>query len=158
MKPASAFIHTLTDILVHDHVFTEQQAIDLEKAFVDSPIEEFDEFLLGLDIASKDQILEALGKHYQVPYFDVQGFFFDPFLVHKFPKGFLLRNGVIPIEVDNDIMGFAVANPKQKGLTAQIMKFVSHRVRFNVGIKRHICDAVKETYDEPETLEPRDDQ
>ena len=49
-----------------------------------------------------------------------------------------------------------VSEPDSSDLLNSIGKHVSYDVRFRVGIRRDICDAVKEFYDTADTEDPQD--
>ena len=105
------------------------------------------DLLLSDGIVTRRDILIALSETYQVPWFDVTGYFFDHQLVHLFPKGFLLRNGFIPLMIDEDSLILVTAQPSDD-LLPLCGEYVSYDIQFQVGIRRHIEDAVKEFYDE----------
>ena len=107
----------------------------------------FDDFLIEEGIVQECDLLKALCQYYNVEPFDVAGYFFDHELITKFPKGFLLREGIIPVEVDNDIMSVVASDPDKDGLESMIKEYVSYDVVFMAGIRRDICDAVKEFFD-----------
>lgn len=122
------------------------------------------DFLLSDGIVTRRDILYALSESFQVPWFDVTGFFFDHQLVHLFPKDFLLRNGVIPLMIDEDELVVIAADPADSDLLPAFGEYVSYDIQFNVGIRRHIEDAVKEFYDEsvvhdiPEDLDSEEER
>lgn len=105
------------------------------------------DLLLSDGIVTRRDILIALSETYEVPWFDVTGYFFDHQLVHLFPKGFMLRNGVIPLMIDEDELIVVAAQPGDE-LLPLFGDYVSWDIQFQVGIRRHIEDAVKEFYDE----------
>ncbi len=141
------FAQGLTSILVKQSVISEQEAEDLQKGFARSSHDWFVEFLLEEAFVDKENILKALSTYYQVPFFDVEGHFFDHLLVRDFPKGFLLRHNMIPMEIDEDILVFVVADPSNPSLLSDLRKYTDDDIQFYVGIARDIEDAVKEYYD-----------
>jgi len=106
------------------------------------------ELLMTDGIVTRRDVLVALSDTYQVPWFDVTGYFFDHQLVHLFPKGFLLRHGAVPLMIDEDELIVVVADPAEQDLLPAFGAYVSYDIQFQVGIRRHIEDAVKEFYDE----------
>lgn len=156
MKKEGTFIEALSAILVKHHVFAKKEEAALIKAFKDSSADYFEEFLIDEGLVDDINIIRALGEYYQVPTTDVVGHFFDHSLLHMFPKDFLLRNGIIPLEVDEDSMIVVAANPADQDLLPALGEYVSYDIRFTVGLRRHICDAAKEFYDEALTQEVRD--
>jgi hypothetical protein len=149
MKPQ--FATDLVSILVSKNAISEKEAQAMESAFADSASGIFEDFLLEEHLVDEIALLEALSDYYQAPSFDVNGYFFDTFFLRKFPKGFLLRNGIIPLESDNESMTFVASNPADPNLPTEIGRFVSYNVYFYVGIRRAICNAVKEYYDVSDT-------
>lgn len=141
------FIQKLTDIFTRQNVITPQEAAVMHKAFADADSDDFVEFLIDEGLMDTTRMLTALGVYYQVPSFDVEGYFFEHNVLHEFPKEFLLRYGIIPLERDENMMIVIASEPDDDELLPAIGNHVSYDIRFLVGIRRHICDAVKEFYD-----------
>lgn len=154
-----ALSEELTKILASSGVIAPAVGEQLGQLFEDSTKEDFTEFLLEEGFIEKQDLLDALSKLYQVPAFDAEGYLFDHPLVHRFPKGFLLRNNIIPIEVDDDeeILLVATSDPENEELLPLIGEWVSWDIQFNVGLKRHINDAVQEFHEAPVTEVPEDE-
>ena len=151
MEQRETFAQAIANILVKQNVVTPEEGKALQKAFKDSSKEAFDNFLLEKGLVDPENLLKALADHYQVPAFDVVGYFFEHYLLHMFPKGFLLRNAITPLEVDENIMVVVASEPNDPDLLSKIGEHVSYDIRFRVGIRRDICDAVKEFYDRAPT-------
>ncbi len=147
MEKRETFAQAIADILVKHNVVSPETGKALQKAFRDSAKEIFDNFLLEEGLVDPENLIKALAEYYQVPAFDVVGYFFERYLLHMFPKGFLLRNAIIPLEVDENIMVIIASEPNDSDLLPKIGEHVSYDIRFRVGIRRDICDAVKEFYD-----------
>lgn len=150
------FIIKLTEILVRQNVVTSKEGETLRKAFEEAESDNFVEFLIDEGIVDKTRLLTALGAYYQVPAFDVEGYFFKYHELHKFPKDFLLRNGIIPLERDENMLMVVASEPDDERLLPAIGNHVSYDIRFLVGIRSDICDAVKEFYDHAITEVPVD--
>jgi len=86
----------------------------------------------------------------------VVGYIFNELLVREFPKDFLLRNNIIPMEVDDEILIVIAGDPAASGLESSIREYVSYGVEFMVGLSRDIEDMVKEYYDKSPTEDPED--
>jgi len=151
MKRSETFVQAFLDILVDQKIISPEQITDIRNKFASSSIAQFDEFLVDEGLAEPEQILIALGLYFHVPHFDVVGHFFESFLLHKYPKGFLLRNGVIPLVVEGDILTVVAAEPEYPGLASAMEQYASYDINYLVGIRRDIEDAVKEFYDESVT-------
>lgn len=147
VNKSNEFVDKLTEILQSRKALKDREANAIKKAFVDSEIEQFDEFLIEEDVVEKEQLLVALGQYYQAKPFDVTGCFFDHELLKKFPKNFLLEQEIIPVEVDGDILSVVAADPNKDSLESMIKDYASYDIIFMVGLARDICDAVKEFYD-----------
>ena len=145
------FAQELSKILIRMDVVSASEGESLQEAFKDSSKAVFDEFLLEEGLVSEKHLLKALGELYQVPYIDVVGIFFDSSLLHKFPKGMLLRLGVLPYQVDGNILVLVASSPDNTNLLSCLGKYVSYDLRFMVGLRRDIEDTVKEFYEKSVT-------
>ena len=74
-----------------------------------------------------------------------------------FPKDMLLRNAIIPLEVDENMMIMVASEPDDPELLFEIGEYVSYDIQFYVGLGRDICDAVKEFYDKSDTEDTEDE-
>lgn len=157
MRRSERFIQNFLDILVEQKMIASAKTGGIRQAFAASSIEEFDDFLIEEGLVDADQVLIALGLYYQVPYFGVDGHFFELFLLHKFPKDVLLRNEVIPLEVEGDMMIMIAADPTRLGLDNELRNYVSYDLNYLVGIGRDIEDAINEFYDESLTQDIEND-
>lgn len=147
MKRGQTFVEGLARILMLQNVIKEDEAKAIIKAFKDTDQGNFDQFLLDEGLVSRTDLLNALSTYYNVPAFDVLGHFFDHQMLHMFPKDFLLRNAIIPLEHDDNIMLIIAANPQDPELLPRIGEHVSYDITFNVGLEQDISDAIKEFYD-----------
>jgi hypothetical protein len=141
-----AFVKGLTEILYKQEKISKDEANSLAEAFKGSAKEYFDDFLLDEGIVEKDDLLPALAEYYQVPAFDTVGFFFDHSLLRMFPKGFLFNRAVIPMVRDENMLVVVASNPNDEALLEEIGNSVSYDIRFNVGIRQDIMNAVEEYY------------
>jgi hypothetical protein len=139
------FVEKFSAMLVEDNIFTVKEMKTIQEEFDDSPKELFADFLLSQGLINQADLLNVLSRYYNIPSFDVTGHFFDTFLLHKFPKDFLLRNAIVPLEIDENIL-VVVASSPDVGLASKMREYVSYDIRFLVGLYRDICDAVKEYY------------
>ncbi len=146
-----AFVKRLTKILHKRNIISKDEADALAEAFKGSAKPYFDDFLLDEGIVDKDDLLPALADFYQVPAFDVVGYFFDHALLRMFPKNFLFNRAVIPIELDENMLIMVASNPNDSELLPMIGNHVSYDIRFNVGIRQDIMDAVQEFFDKSPT-------
>lgn len=151
MEKRETFAQGLCDVLVKQRVVSEAEGRALARAFKNSEKENFDDFLLEEGLVDENVLLRALGLYYQLPAVDVTGYFFDTQLLRNFPKDFLLRNRIIPLEVEDDFMTVVASDPDNADLLSAIGAYTSEDIQFQVGLGRDISDAVKEFYDKSPT-------
>jgi len=156
MASEPRFVKDVSSILAKQGAISEGEALAMQEAFDRSSQEAFDQFLLDEGFVDEDDLLKALSDYYQVPSFSVGDYFFNTRLLRMFPKSFLLRNAVIPVERDENMFIMVAAHPNDETLPAKIGEHVSYDIRFRVGIYGDICNAVKEFYDKATTQEPLD--
>lgn len=156
MEKKASFAKELTHILLKNKVISDKEAFKLQQLFKDSEKEYFDDFLLEESLVDKEDLLQALSQMYKVPAVDVAGYFFQTFLLHKFPKDILHRYAFIPMEVDEDIMTIVASEPDDPQLLSVMSDYVSYDIVFRVGIRIDITDAITEYYDRAITEVPQD--
>lgn len=147
MNQQDNFVTDFLEILVSNNIISSHESRAIAHNFASSDHDSLIIFLRQEGLVDPDKLLEALSIYYQVPAFDVVGQFFDHELVRQFPKGFLLRNGIIPLECDENILIVVAHNPNDPDLLVKIGEHVSYDIQFRVGFEDDICDAVKEFYD-----------
>lgn len=148
MEKKETIVEELLGILAKQGSIPTSELSAISSAFKDSDIDQFDAFLLDEGLVQEEDLLRALSLCFQVPPFDVRGYFFDTQLLHEFPKGVLLRCGMIPLEVIDESILIMIANrPDNAELLPIIGNYVSHDVQFRVGLYPDIADAIKEYYD-----------
>ena len=152
------YVDELTNILLKIRALKSEQAKGLVEAFANSSHERFDNFLLEEGLVEKAGLLKALSILYQVPYMDVDGYFFNSFLLQKFPKGFLVRNAIIPYKQDENMLLVVAADPSNQELLDKIGAHVSYDIRFNVGIQIDIINMIRMYYDKSLTEPVNEDQ
>jgi len=148
MEKRETFAQELCDILVKMKLIKPNESAPIHKAFKDSDYDQFDAFLLDEGFVEKSDLLRALSQYYKVPSFDVTGYFFNILLLREFPKDFLVRNAVIPLECEDDNMLIAItSDPNADNLESLMAGHASYDVEFLVGLKQDIIDAVQQYYD-----------
>ena len=141
---SQSFEEKLCSILVKNGLITEQESQDLQKDFVGRSKEGFDNFLLSGEIVLKDDLLQALSECYEVPAFDTVGHFFKRDLLLQFPKDFLIRHAIVPLEREGNMLVMVANQPDHPDCLDGIGEYVSDDIRFFVGIKQDILDAIEE--------------
>ncbi|PKN03599.1 hypothetical protein CVU75_01415 [Candidatus Dependentiae bacterium HGW-Dependentiae-1] len=147
MEKKGNLVDKILALLVQQGAIAKKEVPAIHRSFAQVAQVQFDYFLLSEGLVEPDELLKALGQLYQVPSYDVTAHFFDTHLLHMFPKDFLLRNAIIPLEQDENMLVIVASEPEKEGLESAIREFVSYDINFFVGIGRDICDAVKEFYD-----------
>jgi len=152
------FVEAVCKIFEKNGVVSHQQSLDLQKSFKDRSDVAFEDFLIEEGLIEKEDILTALADYYAVPWMHPIGYFFDHMLVIKFPKDFLLRNLVIPIEVIDDVILMVLANnPGDEDLLVDFGKYVSYDIEFRVGLASEIVESIEEFYDKSLVEQELDD-
>ncbi len=142
---AKTDVQQFAALLTEQKSLTEPEAISLARDFRDRSIDATVDFLLEEGLVQKPEILNALSRLYQVPYLDVTGYFFEHDLVHSFPEDFLTGNTMVPVDLEEGILGVVTNDPRQEGLVGRIAQhFPNANIEFMVGIKRDIIDAIRE--------------
>lgn len=152
------FVEALCKVFEKNGVVTHQESIDLQKNFKNQSDFAFEDFLLEEGLIEKEDILKALSDYYAVLSMDPIGYFFDHYLVVKFPKDFLLRTMVIPIEVIDDAILMVLANnPDDEDILPALGTYVSYDIEFRVGLASEIVECIEEFYDKSVTDRELDD-
>ncbi len=148
MLKKEMFVSRLADALVKLQIFSAQEAESLVKEFQGRAKGRIDDFLLDEGIVDRETLLKALQAVYGIAPFDVRGHFFNHQLLLFFPKDFLINQGFIPLDVDDEIMTIVMSNPEDEETLDTLSRYVSYNVNVFVGIRRDVSDAVEEYYDE----------
>ena len=156
MKKRETFAKALSDILLRQKAVSAELARSMQDAFGRSSADEFDNFILQEGFVNREQLLAALSSYYNVPSVDVTGIFFDRLLLQNFPEDFLVRNAIIPLSEDENLLAVVASEPEREGLESEIRSFSNIDVMYHVGIARNIVDAVREYYDKAVTEVPED--
>ncbi len=151
MGKSKSSVEAIAALLVKNGALGQEEARAASDVFANYSEPIFTNFLFEEGIAPKVQILKALSDYHGRPAMDAVGYFFDRNLLRKFPKDFLLRNNIIPLERDQNILIMVANSPDDPDLLYKIGQHVSYDIRFYVGMARDIQDAVKEYYDKADT-------
>jgi hypothetical protein len=154
MKKHESYAFDLSNILAQQKALTPIRAEELRKALKHVTPDTYDDFVLEEGFVEKDDLLKALSAYYDVPAFDTEGYFFDHLLLRMFPKDVMIRDGFIPLEVDEETMIIVASVPDDSALPVIINKYVSYDLVLYVGLFRDITDAVKEFFDDALNVDP----
>lgn len=147
MPSNSTFVDSFVAVLVAKGFLLSKEYPTIIENFHKSDHDSFVVFLKNEEIVSTEHLLDALSFYYKVPAFDVVGYFFSHERLHEFPKDFLIRSGIIPLDRDENMLIVISHEPDNQDTLASIGTYVSYDIQFFVGFYDDICDAVKEFYD-----------
>ncbi len=148
MEKNSPFVSRFFDVLVKNGSMKEAEAKSFIKEFQGRAKGNVVSFLLEDGLVERETILQALSTVYDVPSFDVNGHFFNHEMLLLFPKDFLIKQAMIPLDLDEDILTVVVSNPEDEKAIEELGNFVNYNISIYVGISDHIIEAIKEYYDE----------
>lgn len=148
MENQKTFVVRFAEALVKNNVMKEAEAESFVQEFHDRAKGNVVSFLLEEGLVEKEDILIALGSVYNVPSFDVRGYFFNHETLLMFPEDLLLEKVIIPLEVEDDILTVVMNNPEDEEAIDELQKNVSYNINVFVGIQEDIRDAIEEYYDE----------
>lgn len=146
MEKKVSFVERMVASLINDGICSVDESKNIVKAFEDSDTEHFDVFLLEEEWVDKEGLLKTLSKVYDIPAFDVTGYFFDHELLLLFPKDFLTENLFIPLRTDEETLFIIMNNPENIEVLETIGNYVSYSISVQVGISRDILEAITEYY------------
>ena len=148
MEKNSSFVSRFAQALVKNDIMQEAEAQSFVKEFKGRAKGNVITFLLEEGLVEREDVLKALTSIFTVPSFDVSGHFFNHELLLLFPKEFLLKHCLIPLDIDEDILTVIINNPEDEKAIEEIGNYVNYNITVNVGIHDHIIDAIKQYYDE----------
>lgn len=148
MSKQPHFISRLAASLVKLQVMSDEEAGSFVKEFEGRTKGRIDDFLLDEGILDRETLIKALQNTYSIPAYDVRGHFFNHQLVLLFPKDFLMSKGLIPLDVEDDILTVVASNPEDDETMEIVGNYVPYNINVVVGIRRDIIDAIEEYYDE----------
>jgi len=146
MEKKVSFVERMVALLINEGVCSVDESKNIVKAFEESDTEHFDVFLLEEEWVDKEGLLKTLSKVYNLPSFDVTGYFFDHELLLLFPKDFLLENVFIPLRTDEETLFIIMSNPENMDALETIGNYVSYIIEVQAGISRDILEAIQEYY------------
>ena len=148
MEKNSSFVSRFAQALVKNNVMQEAEAQSFIKEFKGRAKGNVVSFLLSEGLVEREDILKVLASIFSVPSFDVSGHFFNHELLLMFPKEFLLKHCLIPLDIDEDILTVVMSNPEDEKAIEEIGNYVNYNITIDVGISDHIIEAIKQYYDE----------
>lgn len=150
------YAQEIASVLYKQGTLKKIDATALARDFRDSGQAQVHEFLLEEDVVSRGDLLRALAQYYGVPAIDVPGTQFSHDLVRMFPVHVLVKNTVIPLEMDANVIVFVAARPSDT-LRKELRHYTDCHVEFAVGIAKDIVEAIELFHDEtPEEVAEED--
>ena len=153
-----SFVVRFAEALVKNDVFKEPEAESFIQEFHDRAKGNVVSFILEEGLVEVEDILKALASVFDLPSFDVRGYFFNHELLLLFPQEFLKEKAVIPVEVDEDIMTVVMSNPEDEETLEMLGNYANYNVNVYVGIEEHIHEAIDEYYDTDVVTADTEDQ
>ena len=86
---------------------------------------------------------QILGKLYQLKVITFKELDINPDAVRKLPKDFIIRNQVIPLDLDDNVLRLAVADPTKATLQGQIAQMAKCDIVMSVAPIPHIAMALQ---------------
>lgn len=141
------YAQELAAILYKQGTLRKTDATALARDFRDAGQAQVNNFLLEEDVIKRADLLRALEQYYGVPAIDVPGTQFNHDLVRMFPVRVLVKNTVIPLEMDENVIVFVAARPNDT-LRKELRTYTDCHVEFAVGIAKDIVEAIELYHDE----------
>ena len=148
MEKNSSFVARFAQALVKNEVMKEEEAQSFVKEFKGRAKGNVVSFLLEEGLVEREEVLRVLASMYSVPSFDASGHFFNHELLLLFPKDFLIKHSLIPLDIDEDIITVVMSNPEDEKAIEELGNYVNYNITIDVGIQDHIIEAIKEYYNE----------
>ncbi|MFZ2873866.1 MAG: GspE/PulE family protein [Phycisphaerales bacterium] len=82
--------------------------------------ERLDRVLLRLGLASRAQVVEALGVHFQMEVVDLGTLPVDPATLTALPSKLIFRHRCVPIRTEGDTLTVAIADPYELGMVDEL--------------------------------------
>ncbi|MCC6951860.1 MAG: type II/IV secretion system protein [Phycisphaerales bacterium] len=82
--------------------------------------ERLDRVLLRLGLASRAQVVEALGEHFQMEVVDLGTLPVDPATLTALPSKLIFRHRCVPIRTEGDTLTVAIADPYELGMVDEL--------------------------------------
>lgn len=142
------FVSRVSQALVKLKIMSAAEAESFEKEFSGRSKGRVDEFLLDEGMIDRENLLKVLQGVYNIPSYDVRGYFFNHQILMLFPRDLLVNKAVIPLDIDNDILTIVISNPEDEETMSMLGDYVPYSLNVLVGIRRDIVDAIEEYYDE----------
>lgn len=146
MVEKMSFVERMVAELINNTVCSVAESKNIIKTFEESSFEHFDMFLLEEELVSKEKLLKILSQVYEIPAFDVAGYFFDHELLLLFPKEFLMENFFIPLRIDDESLIIVMSNPEDMDTLETIGNYVSYNIETQIGLSENIIEAIEEYY------------
>lgn len=114
-----------------NNLFAENDKL-LTKAGADLRLPQLVQQLCDSENRSSDEVLRDVAKYLSLPFVDLKKVVVDETLLHSIPAEVLFRHAGIPIELNDDVLKFAVGNPFDSCVQQAIQRASGHLVELLV--------------------------
>lgn len=104
------------------------------------------EILIEDEIATEQQICQALAAQFSIPYIDLEGYEIDPELGEKIPETLAKSNRILPIYLDERTLTIAVADPLDYKAINTISTFSKLKINVVIAEYSKIEEKYKDLY------------
>ncbi len=128
MDKNNSFVARFAQALVKNDIMKEEEAQSFVKEFKGRAKGNVVSFLLEEGLVEREEVLRVLASIYAVPSFDVSGHFFNHELLLLFPKDFLIKHNIIPLDIDEDIITVVMSNPEDEKAIEELGNYVNYNI------------------------------
>jgi type IV pilus assembly protein PilB len=105
------------------------------------------------DAEQEREAARKLAHRYRCPFIDLTEQHIDPELFRQIPADLMFRYNFVPLEVQNNLLSIAVADPSQVLLSDELPLLLSKKLAIKVATARQISDLLKRTEQSQRVLE-----
>lgn len=123
---------------------------DLRRALAERAVsgERLGAVLVRLNLATEAQIAQALASQLGFAYIDLPDGSPNPAAVRLIPKGVAVSRAVVAIELENDLLTVAMADPLQFSVVQELERHAGLRIRPVLAPRADIMAAIERWYDD----------
>src|SRR5229473_4792089 len=99
----------------------------------------------GADEQNEREFARKLAERYRFAFIDLRQQRIDPELFRTIQADLMFRYNFVPLEVHNNVLSIAVAEPSQVALTDELQLLLGKKLSIKVATARQIGDILKRT-------------
>jgi type IV pilus assembly protein PilB len=107
----------------------------------------------GADAVNENEFARKLAQRYRCAFIDLSEQHIDPELFRTIPADLMFRYNFVPLEVQNNSLSIAVADPSQVLLSDELPLLLGKKLAIKVATARQISDLLKRTEQSQRVLE-----